>query len=130
MNLVESAIVLEEMIDLKSNTSGLLSVKGSFFRLDSYVDSCLNKFERCDNGFTVLFNISLTFPTEDGMTVLASSGGDSSYTFGGFYLHQIRNYGENYLEFGVSTQTRLFQTKVYLKIKIKFLNNDKLYGFF
>ncbi len=112
MNFGKSSVLLEDMIDLKSNSSGLLSVRESFFRLDSYVDVCLNKFERCDNGFTVLFNVSLSFLLQDGLVVLASSGGDSPYTLGGFYLHQIKKYGENYIEFGIGARTRHFISKV------------------
>ena len=100
------------MLDLKSNSSGFLSVKGLNFRLDSYGDVCLNKFEKCENGFTLIFNINLVYLNQDGVKLIASSGGDSAYTLGGFYLHQVRSLGENYLEFGVGTQTKLFASKV------------------
>lgn len=109
--MIESA-VLEDLIDLKSNSSGLLSVKGIFFRLDSYADVCLNKFEKCENGFTLLLKISFAYMNHDGTHLLISSGGDSSYTTGGFYLQQIKSASENYLEFGLGTQTRLYKSKV------------------
>lgn len=109
--MIESA-VLDDLIDLKSNSSGLLSVKGLYFRLDSYADVCLNKFEKCENGFTLLLNISFSYMNQDGINLLISSGGDSSYTAGGFYLQQITSSSENYLEFGLGTQTNLYSSKV------------------
>ncbi len=108
--------VLEDLIDLKSNLTGLLSVKGLSFRLDSYADACLYKFEKCENGFSLLLNISFVSLNHDGTNLLISSGGDSSYTSGGFYLHQIKSSTENYLEFGLGIQANLYISKVWLSL--------------
>lgn len=132
---VESAPTL----DLRLNsTSQPLSRDANYFYLDTYINSCLAKVDACVNGFTVAFNLNLVYQASsatnqmdssfnNGRVVLVSSGGESTFSNGGFYLHQVNIRGENYLEFGVSTRSQLFATKVNYKknklnLKFKFNN--------
>lgn len=103
------------MISLQSNSSGLLTKQSDYIKLNSYINSCLNKFESCENGVTIVFNVTVNYnegSKNSGKTVLASSGGDSPYAIGGFYLHQFSAYNDNYLEFGISLMENLFVTQV------------------
>jgi hypothetical protein len=58
----------------------------------------------------------------NGRTVLASSGGDSPFSNGGFYLHQVNVRNDRYLEVGVSFRQDLYSTRLYLDT----INNAKL----
>jgi hypothetical protein len=44
----------------------------------------------------------------NGRQILASSGGDSRFTTGGFYLHQINIRGDNHLELAVRSFDKLY----------------------
>ena len=113
-----------ETIDLLANdTKKHTLTKDSFFYyMDSYINDCLSDIELCSSGFTLVFNISLTNIDEpkekfdssylNGRKVLASTGGDSRFTPGGFYMHQVNVRSDNYLEIGVRTFDRLFATNV------------------
>jgi hypothetical protein len=83
--------------------------------MDNYFSKCLDLITNCTNGIGVVLNVTLAdFPdnTDINKVVLLSSGGDSPYTPGGFFLHQYNTNGDKYLEFGVSNGTVLYSTKV------------------
>ncbi len=106
-----------------SNVSSQILTKDStFFYLDTYINNCLSQIDTCEKGFSIVFNLSIVFKnvsnlldlslSNAGRTVLASSGGDSYYYSGGFYLHQVNIRGDNYLELGVRTINKLLTTNV------------------
>lgn len=111
-----------KMINLQSDFDTFLAYQDDKYTYkDSYFDTCLNKISVCRNGTTWVFNLNLLYPVKNdktntgynyGRTVLFSSGGDSPYTTGGHYLHQINARGEDYIEFGLSVQNTIFQSKV------------------
>jgi len=121
---IESALTLE----LRQNTTAApLTKDASYYYLDTYINTCLGRIDSCSNGFTVVFNLSLAFNQAakaslnsfdtsytNGRIVLASSGGDSPFSNGGFYLHQINVRNDKYLEVGVSNRNDLYSTRVYL----------------
>ena len=83
--------------------------------MDNYFSKCLDLITNCTNGFGVAVNLTVAdFPdnTDINKVVLLSSGGDSPYSIGGFYLHQYNINGDRYLEFGMSNATLLYSTKV------------------
>jgi hypothetical protein len=79
--------------------------------LDLSINDCLYNISLCDAGVTLIFNVTLVF-TNDDRTVLFSTGGDSTYSPGGFYLHQVNTRGDKYLEFGYALQDGLTTVKV------------------
>jgi hypothetical protein len=110
-------------INLKLNSSQLnqfLTKDTTYYYMDSYTSPCLDSTARCEAGFGLMVNLTLVdFPSAianpnefNDRAVLVSSGGDSPYSIGGFYLHQISMYGEKYLEFGVSIRLQLYVVKV------------------
>lgn len=113
-----------ETIDLLANDTKTLSLRKdtSFFYFDSYINDCLSDMEQCRSGFTLVFNLSLAEYDEpkerydssyfNGRKVLASTGGDSQFTPGGFYMHHVNVRADSYLEIGVRTFDRLFATNV------------------
>jgi hypothetical protein len=110
-------------LNLQSNSSGPLLTKiDQYYKLDSYLNLCLNKLETCDNGLTLMFDVVLAYQNFDkidyspnyGRTVLISSGGESPYSTAGFYLHQVSVRGDNFLEFGLSIYGDTYKTKVIL----------------
>lgn len=123
-------------LDLRSNTTAqpFLTKDVNYFYYDSYINNCLGHIESCQNGFTVVFNLSLANDEaaaaskyldtsySNGRTVLASSGGDSAFSNGGFYLHQVNVRKDRYLEVGVSIRKDLYSTRLYLDT----VNNAKL----
>lgn len=119
-------------LDLKLNsTAQLLTKDTDYLYLDTYINNCLARVDSCQNGFTVAFNLNVLYQTtktssqdsnfNNGRVVLASSGGDSPFSNGGFYLHQVNIRGENYLELGVSLRNQLYSTKVKLIQIIMFI---------
>lgn len=115
-------------IDLQSNSSKLpyLTRDGSFYYMDTYINDCLSQIEYCENGFTLVFNLSMVWSDQakatstheydssyfNGRRVVASSGGESSFTAGGFYLHEVNVRGDHYYELGVRAFDRLFTKNV------------------
>ena len=64
--------------------------------MDNYFSKCLDLITNCTNGIGVVLNVTLAdFPdnTDINKVVLLSSGGDSPYTPGGFFLHQYNTNG-------------------------------------
>jgi hypothetical protein len=118
-------------LNLQSNSSGPLLTKiDQYYRLDSYLNLCLNKLETCDNGLTLMLDVVLTYQSSDktdyspnfGRTILLSSGGESPYSTAGFYLHQVSVRGDNFLEFGLSIYGDSYKTKVIFERIIYFFS--------
>jgi hypothetical protein len=83
--------------------------------MDNYFSKCLDLITNCSSGIGIAINITLMDPPDSQSNyknVLLSSGGDSPYSIGGFYLHQYNANGDKYLEFGVSNVTSLYATRV------------------
>ena len=116
-------------IDLQSNSSKLpyLTRDDSYYYLDTYINDCLSQIGYCENGFTLVFNLSMLMSAQakaltsadqydssyfNGRRVVASSGGESSFTAGGFYLHEVNVRGDNYYELGVRAFEKLFTKNV------------------
>ena len=117
---VESAV----MLDLKLNSSTqVLTKDANYYYLDTYINNCLARIDSCQNGFTLSFYLNasqqqannvdaMDTSFSNGRVTLASSGGDSPYSFGGFYLHRVNVRDEKFLEFGVSVREQLYSTRV------------------
>lgn len=112
----------DDLVDLKKDVASLTKTpNGNYYLYDSYPNTCLNKFQTCDIGITVVFNLTVVYTpmysktdydTNYGRTVLVSSGGDSNFMVGGFYLHQLSPRGDNHLEFGITAYNDLYKSKV------------------
>lgn len=97
-----------------------------FTFIDSYFNNCISKIDYCSNGMVGSFNLTLLFTNMNektdagynyGRLVLFSSGGDSPYSRGGIYLHQINVRGEEYLQFGLSYHGNVYTSNIYLEDK-------------
>jgi len=111
---------------LNKETYYYLTKDSANFYLDSYINDCLSQIEYCENGFTLAFNLSLFWSSQvssadvydssyfNGRRVLASSGGESesSFTSGGFYLHEVNVRGDQYFQLGVRSFDKLFVKNV------------------
>jgi hypothetical protein len=119
-----------QVLDLQQQTnlmSSLTTYDDSFVYVDSYMNPCLNKLETCANGITLVVNVTVVnsnayarneYGHSAGRQVLLTSGGDNSYAYGGFYLHQISARGENYLEFGLGLYENIYKSQVNNKFLI------------
>lgn len=117
---VDSAV----MLDLKLNSSTqVLTKDANYYYLDTYINNCLARIDSCTNGFTLSFYLNASQPQSkstdlldtsygNGRVTLASSGGDSPYSFGGFYLHRVSIRDEKFIEFGVSFREKLYSSRV------------------
>jgi hypothetical protein len=121
-------------INLKLNSSQLnqyLIKDNAYYYMDSYTSPCLDSTLRCEAGFGLMVNLTLVEPagsisspnTYNDKIVLISSGGDSAYSAGGFYLHQYMTYGEKYLEFGVTVRLHLYVVKVTFDSNLRFVSH-------
>ena len=116
--------VQQYALNLQANVTELLrpsddfiySDNDTFATLDTYLNTCLNKMETCSDGFTIIFDIRLVYPSRDqagrSSLVLATSGGHSPYSPAGFHLTQTNSRGENYLEFGLCFNDNLYKSHV------------------
>ncbi|RNA02528.1 hypothetical protein BpHYR1_023185 [Brachionus plicatilis] len=116
------------VVNLKTDFSqNMINGQNSKFTyIDSYFNNCLSKIDYCSNGLFGSFNLTILYPTMNGKRdagynygrlVLFSSGGESPYSRGGIYLHQISVRGEEYLQFGLTYHDNLYSTNIYLKDK-------------
>lgn len=115
INSVDSVDPILNLIDQRVKPKKNETLDQSYGLVDMYLNDCLYKINLCENGTTIVFNLSLNFNRmvgNSGKTVLFSSGGDSPYSHGGFYLHQINKRGEKYVEFGYALYANLYSTKV------------------
>lgn len=116
--------VLADMLDLlnSKDLTSLVTSDETYSYVDTYINTCLNKFDTCSQGVTLVMNVTVVedagMNSKDetgysyGRVAIISSGGDSPYTWGGFYLHQLTARGDFYLEFGLSLFGDLYTTQV------------------
>ncbi len=111
-----------QVLNLKADSlRNFMSHDVNYTYVDTYSNTCLNKLETCTSGISLVINVTvrnqimndkLDLSDDYGRIVLVSSGGDSPYNFGGFYLIQYSVRGENYLEFGIGLFKEEFKIQV------------------
>ena len=107
-----------------NSTTQIITKDTQYYYIDNYFSKCLDVITNCTNGIGLAVNVTLGEFSENNKIVLLSSGGDSSYNVGGFYLHQCNINGDKYLEYGVSNGTLLYAIKVItLSFLIIFIKN-------
>lgn len=90
-------------------------IDANYSYVDTFINDCLHKIDLCESGQIVVFNVSVSYTSSShNRVVLYTSGGDSPYTPGGVYLHQIAIRGDFYLELGIGYRLNIFTTKVKL----------------
>ena len=118
-----------DVLDLLRSTAlgSLTTYDEKFAYIDTYLNPCLNKLAACANGFILVVNVTLVsqnvvdkneygYGYSFGRLSILTSGGDSPYSHGGFYLHQVSSRGDNYIEFGLSLYENLYTTNVSSKL--------------
>lgn len=107
LTLVFNSYIESYRLEIRSGTN-----LTNLFDANDY--PCLDQVSLCENGFSLSVNLTLISLNRNRLSdrlVLVSSGGDSDYA-NGFYLHQVNINKDEYLEFGVSSKTRKWITKL------------------
>lgn len=116
-------------LSITDQTGKLTSRDANYSYVDSLVNDCLAKIDLCQSGEIFVFNVNVTYQSFDtnneanscnmnpnyGRVVLYSSGGDSAYTPGGVYLHQVGVRGDYYIELGFTYRAQMYTIKVCYK---------------